>query len=43
MSVINKVSATLTTERSRAFNLAVGSNHDDPTSVASKYVSDKKL
>lgn len=43
MSVINKVSAALTTQDLVAFNLAVGSNHDDPTSVAQQYVSSHKL
>lgn len=43
MSVINKVSAALTTQDLVGFNLAVGSNHDDPTSVAQQYVSSHKL
>jgi osmoprotectant transport system substrate-binding protein len=38
LAVLNQVSAALTTADLVQFNLAVGVNHDDPTSVASQYV-----
>jgi osmoprotectant transport system substrate-binding protein len=38
LAVLNQVSAALTTADLVQFNLAVGVNHDDPTSVASQFV-----
>jgi len=43
IAVLNKVSAALTTADLVQFNLAVGVNHDDPTSVASQFVSSHNL
>jgi osmoprotectant transport system substrate-binding protein len=43
LAVLNKVSATLTTKDLIQFNLAVGVNHDDPSSVASQYVQSHNL
>lgn len=43
LAVVNKVSAALTTADLVQFNTAVGTNHDDPQSVASQYVSSHNL
>jgi osmoprotectant transport system substrate-binding protein len=43
MAVLNKVSSALTTQDLIQFNLAVGVNHDDPTSVASQFVQAHNL
>ncbi len=43
LSVFNQVSAALTTADLVQFNLAVGVNHDDPTSVASQFVQQHHL
>jgi osmoprotectant transport system substrate-binding protein len=43
LAILNKVSATLTTKDLVQFNLAVGVNHDDPTTVASQYVQSHNL
>jgi osmoprotectant transport system substrate-binding protein len=43
MSVLNKVSAALTTEDMISFNNAVGQQHSDPQTVAQHFVSSHKL
>jgi osmoprotectant transport system substrate-binding protein len=43
MAVLNQVSAALTTADLVQFNLAVGVNHADPTSVASQFVQQQHL
>jgi osmoprotectant transport system substrate-binding protein len=43
IAVLNKVSSALTTADLVQFNLAVGVNHDDPTTVASQFVSSHNL
>jgi osmoprotectant transport system substrate-binding protein len=43
LAVLNKVSAALTTADLIQFNVAVGVNHDDPTSVASQFVQSHNL
>ncbi len=43
LKVFNQVSAALTTNDLVQFNLAVGVNHEDPTTVASQFVSRNNL
>jgi osmoprotectant transport system substrate-binding protein len=43
LAVLNQVSAALTTADLVQFNLAVSVNHDDPTSVASQFVTANHL
>jgi osmoprotectant transport system substrate-binding protein len=43
MAVVNRVSAGLTTADLVQFNLAVSASHQDPSSVASQFVSSHNL
>jgi osmoprotectant transport system substrate-binding protein len=43
LTILNQVSAALTTADLVQFNLEVGVNHDDPTAVASQFVSAHNL
>lgn len=43
MAILDKVSTAMTTADLVAFNVATGTNHDDPTTVASNFVSSHKL
>jgi osmoprotectant transport system substrate-binding protein len=43
VSILNQVSGVLTTDDLIQFNLDVGVNHDDPTSVASEFLQTHRL